>query len=421
MNSKLDILPIDACYSLILYLPIQDIVTLSSVSTSFRTDEYSQIHYVITRRMKEILCISWNLPKHYIYEYKLQISELVHLNSVAKSCINGLINNAENLNCRDNSASFTGEVGLGNRSVRSVHSFPFFPKPNTEISSVQIMAHCLTYLFTYAKTRLNWSLNTQEKSLLNSPGAVLASPIKECAFSSPFQLQQMDTHNLSTVSIPPSSCPHIPMHPKSNTPTQQLLYISPRKIAYYEVSVQPIKMPTVSITCTSTVSSTRTVSGMHRTPSYSALHTAATATANTLGNECIAVGLGTSAFPLDSRLPGWTLHSYGFHGDDGAIFHGSGNKFQNFGPKFGLGDTIGCGIDYETKSIFYTLNGSFLGTAFRDVPIDLEFFPTVGIDYRATLDFNFGVEKRFVFDLASFMQTKTAYCTSSTTPVVLTV
>ncbi|KAJ1431850.1 concanavalin A-like lectin/glucanase domain-containing protein, partial [Ochromonadaceae sp. CCMP2298] len=80
--------------------------------------------------------------------------------------------------------------------------------------------------------------------------------------------------------------------------------------------------------------------------------------------DCIAVGLATSAFQKHTRLPGWDNESWGFHGDDGAIFHGCGKQLARFGPTFGVGDTVGCGFDAREGTIFYTLNGNNLGTAF---------------------------------------------------------
>lgn len=34
------------------------------------------------------------------------------------------------------------------------------------------------------------------------------------------------------------------------------------------------------------------------------------------------------------RLPGWEPRSYGYHGDDGCAFHGSGQG-REYGPKYG--------------------------------------------------------------------------------------
>lgn len=45
--------------------------------------------------------------------------------------------------------------------------------------------------------------------------------------------------------------------------------------------------------------------------------------------DCVAVGLASTRFQRRQRLPGWDEESYGYHGDDGAIFHGRGNLPSN--------------------------------------------------------------------------------------------
>jgi len=120
------------------------------------------------------------------------------------------------------------------------------------------------------------------------------------------------------------------------------------------------------------------------------------ATSSTL--DCIAVCLGSSAFPLLGRQPGWDGHSYGYHSDDGRLFHGSGTRSYAFGPRFGVGDTVGCGLCLRTRRIFYTLNGTFLGVAFVARQSQLPLYPVVGLDTRDVVHFNFGM-RPFAFDL----------------------
>ena len=115
--------------------------------------------------------------------------------------------------------------------------------------------------------------------------------------------------------------------------------------------------------------------------------------------EVVAVGLSSSRFLSNHRLPGWDSESYGYHGDDGNIFHGHGRQIAAYGPKFSVGDTVGCGINYRTKSIFFTLNGKFLGNAFDGVIGD--WYPTVGIDSNCDVTFNFG-RVPFQFDLLRY-------------------
>ncbi|KAI5448140.1 hypothetical protein KIW84_015534 [Lathyrus oleraceus] len=62
---------------------------------------------------------------------------------------------------------------------------------------------------------------------------------------------------------------------------------------------------------------------------------------------------------------GETKYSFGFGGT--RKFSNAG-KFMNFGNKFGVGDSIICCIDLESKplaSIGLSVNGKWLGTAFQ--------------------------------------------------------
>jgi len=99
------------------------------------------------------------------------------------------------------------------------------------------------------------------------------------------------------------------------------------------------------------------------------------------------------------RQPGWDLHSYGYHGDDGAKFCSTG-RGTPYGPVFSAGDTVGCGIDFFAGYIFFTCNGQFLGPAFRTV-VDLPLYPVIGCGSTCPLVANFGA-RPFVFDVRAF-------------------
>ncbi|KAI7865077.1 hypothetical protein BDF14DRAFT_1828384 [Spinellus fusiger] len=115
----------------------------------------------------------------------------------------------------------------------------------------------------------------------------------------------------------------------------------------------------------------------------------------------IGIGFSGAHTQLD-RLPGWDKGSWGYHGDDGNAFSGSGTGVF-FGPRFTSGDKIGCGINFASNSIFYTKNGTFLGTAFNDVDTSLPLYPCVGLrtqgEHIAT---NFG-ESPFEFDISHYI------------------
>lgn len=122
------------------------------------------------------------------------------------------------------------------------------------------------------------------------------------------------------------------------------------------------------------------------------------------GGDCIAVGLSAKSFQVHTKMPGWDSVSFGYHGDDGGIFHNTGDKIRRFGPSYGPGDTVGCGIDYESRGIFFTINGRFLGYAWRGLGDDIimnDLYPTVGIDSNWPVAWNFG-NQPFAFNLSSF-------------------
>ena len=63
-------------------------------------------------------------------------------------------------------------------------------------------------------------------------------------------------------------------------------------------------------------------------------------------------------------LPGWDSN-WGYHGDDGRSFTGTGWGAR-FGPTYGPGDTVGCGVDFRDGTVYYTVNGRYLG---KSVPL----------------------------------------------------
>jgi hypothetical protein len=75
----------------------------------------------------------------------------------------------------------------------------------------------------------------------------------------------------------------------------------------------------------------------------------------------IAIGFSSSRSSLE-RLPGWDSESWAYHGDDGKAFIGeSQGQGRPFGPTFGMGDTIGCGVNFATGTCFFTKNGHSIG------------------------------------------------------------
>ncbi|KAI8369692.1 CTLH/CRA C-terminal to lish motif domain-containing protein [Blakeslea trispora] len=101
------------------------------------------------------------------------------------------------------------------------------------------------------------------------------------------------------------------------------------------------------------------------------------------------------------RLPGWEENSWGYHGENGQIFSGPGTG-KNYGPRYGTGDIIGCGVDFRDMSAFYTKNGIYLGTAFRKIK-EVGLYPFVGFKTCGEqIEANFGT-KPFKFDIQQWM------------------
>lgn len=78
-------------------------------------------------------------------------------------------------------------------------------------------------------------------------------------------------------------------------------------------------------------------------------------------DRTIGVGFSSSRVSLN-RLPGWEPDSWAYHSDDGRSFCCSSTG-KDYGPQFDVGDVIGCGLNFRTKSAFFTRNGIYLGTS----------------------------------------------------------
>ena len=90
-----------------------------------------------------------------------------------------------------------------------------------------------------------------------------------------------------------------------------------------------------------------------------------------------------------NRLPGWEKNSWGYHGDDGGFFSSSleGSWARKHGPKYKIGDTVGCGVDLVDGTIWFTHNGKKLSHTFSDVQGRL--FPLLGLKDAIQLKTNF--------------------------------
>lgn len=83
----------------------------------------------------------------------------------------------------------------------------------------------------------------------------------------------------------------------------------------------------------------------------------------------ISIGFCTKDARL-TKIPGHEDHTWGYHSDDACAISTLGHGVP-YGYQYGAGDTIGCGIDFESKKIFYTKNGINLGDAFINLDIEM--------------------------------------------------
>ena len=90
-----------------------------------------------------------------------------------------------------------------------------------------------------------------------------------------------------------------------------------------------------------------------------ATNTPCSSNADSQCSRMIGIGFSGSKVAL-SRIPGWEPDSYAYHGDDGQIFSNT-TSGKSYGPKFGTLDVIGCGINFRTRTAFFTKNGHMLG------------------------------------------------------------
>jgi len=92
--------------------------------------------------------------------------------------------------------------------------------------------------------------------------------------------------------------------------------------------------------------------------------------ASICGGASIGVAIYAPHHTKKNAHIGWRATSCGYHADDGSVHVNFKSNYSHFvfGPPFGFGsrsvhpDVVGCGIDFETDQVFFTINGKFLNT-----------------------------------------------------------
>jgi len=118
----------------------------------------------------------------------------------------------------------------------------------------------------------------------------------------------------------------------------------------------------------------------------------------------VTMGAAINSFSKNNAIPGWLKFSYGYHGDDGGIYFENGFTYIKE-EKWGLGDTIGCGFDFQTNNIFFTKNGKLIHSrlVYEIEIIKGQLLPTIGMRSKnACCSVNFGQEP-FKFDVIAYI------------------
>ncbi|KAF9410272.1 hypothetical protein BGZ94_001713 [Podila epigama] len=119
------------------------------------------------------------------------------------------------------------------------------------------------------------------------------------------------------------------------------------------------------------------------------------------GNSAMSIGISSKQLRKNCQV-GWDLNSWGYHSDDGFLYFGNGK--QNIAYEYGYaeGDTVGCGVNFLEKTVFFTLNGDMLGVAFKFLKDSIPLYPAIGLSQAGTeINANFG-DQTFLFNIAEY-------------------
>lgn len=107
--------------------------------------------------------------------------------------------------------------------------------------------------------------------------------------------------------------------------------------------------------------------------------------------------LGTACRPYpDWRFPGWNRDSAGLHLDDMRKFFEDPKGGRDYTPilqRIHSGDTVGCGYEFSSSTIFFTYNGLRLPDAFGGVYVprtQYDVYAAIGIEGICEFEVNFG-------------------------------
>jgi len=117
------------------------------------------------------------------------------------------------------------------------------------------------------------------------------------------------------------------------------------------------------------------------------------------GNKpIVSVGLINNAELPSNQMVGWAERTIGLHTDDGKIYE-AGHGTDKIEIQNGL-VTIGCGYNFFTKTVFFTLNGEF---KFGEDYLENNIYPAIGFLECNDIFDNFRDKVPFLFDLPKFI------------------
>ncbi|CAO3575052.1 unnamed protein product [Mortierella alpina] len=119
------------------------------------------------------------------------------------------------------------------------------------------------------------------------------------------------------------------------------------------------------------------------------------------GNSAISVGIASKSLRKNCQV-GWDLNSWGYHSDDGFLYFGNGKQNIKYSFEYNEGDTVGCGVNFVDRAVFFTLNGDMLGVAFRFLKDSIPLYPAIGLSQAGTeINANFG-DQTFLFNIVDY-------------------
>ncbi|KAF9167408.1 hypothetical protein DFQ26_004738 [Actinomortierella ambigua] len=119
------------------------------------------------------------------------------------------------------------------------------------------------------------------------------------------------------------------------------------------------------------------------------------------GKSAISIGVASKTLRKNCQV-GWDLDSWGYHSDDGHLYFGNGKQNIEYSFEYNEGDTVGCGVNFMDRTVFFTLNGDMLGVAFRFIKDSIPLYPAIALSQSGTeINANFG-DQTFLFNIVDY-------------------